>query len=140
MDKLRDTLKADAGQIRVTISDELDARIHASLQGVEPELPARQRQPRKSFSFWFASSLTGIAATILVIVVANLKGPGAPVTVASSPATNSATPVVTEQAFAPLLKAESAVLTAPLREELENLESDLKKAERAVREEIGLSF
>ena len=87
-----------------------------------------------------ASSLTGIAATILVIVVANLKGPEAPVTVASKPATNLTTPVVTEQAFVPLLKTESAVLTAPLREELENLESDLKKAERAVREEMGLSF
>ena len=36
------------------------------------------------------------------------------------------------------LKAEAAVMTSPLQEELDKLESDLKKAEEKVRREIGL--
>ena len=35
-------------------------------------------------------------------------------------------------------KAESAALTSPLQEELKKLQSDLKKAEEKVREDIGL--
>ncbi len=136
MDKLNESLKADAARIRVAVSDELDARINASLQGVEPELPAAPKPPARSFSFWLASSLTGIAAVAMLIIVANRESPELPVTVA----THSTTPVANEPTEALLLNVETAVLTAPLQEELENLESDLKKAERAVREDLGLSL
>jgi len=36
------------------------------------------------------------------------------------------------------INAESVMLTAPLQQELENLQSDLKKAEEKVKRDIGL--
>ena len=41
-------------------------------------------------------------------------------------------------ALSPPLNIQRAVLTAPLEQELENLESDLRKAEEALREDLGI--
>ena len=80
--------------------------------------------------FWWASTITGIAAAVAVIAIMNWQAPQQPA--ADVPLNIVA--VVPEID----LKAEAAVLTNPLREELDNLESDLKKAEEKVRREIGL--
>ena len=131
MDKLASRLKHDADRIDVTVTEELDHRITASLHGVTPERVADMpRERTRPAGFWWASSLTGIAAAAAVIVLVNVQQAEDPV-----PATPTdivaAVPVIDWQ-------AESAALTGPLQEELENLQSDLKKAEQKVREDIGL--
>ncbi|MDH3266204.1 MAG: hypothetical protein OEM25_04490 [Gammaproteobacteria bacterium] len=136
MDKLAERLRADAAQIHCTISPELDERIRASLQGIapEPELPPRPRRASKSFSSWWASSLTGVAAVIVLIVVVNWEAPPQPVPAASD---SSPQPLVL-----PSIEwhARTAVLTSPLEQEIENLQSDLKKAEEAVKQDIDRLF
>ena len=128
MDKLAKQLRTDAERIEVTVSDELDRRINASLRAVEPvvEAPRATRPPL----FWLASTLTGVAAAAAVIAIVNWKSPDEPV---------SATPVNFAAAVPVIdLKAESAMLTGPLQDELAKLQSDLRKAEEKVKRDIGL--
>lgn len=133
MDKLTKQLKRDAGMIEVEISDELDRRISASLRGVSPVREASRRRP---MVFWWASSLTGVAAALALIAVLNARSERelpetipetSPVAMASSPTT----PIIE-------WNAESAMLTNPLRKELQDLQSDIDKARKKVREDIGL--
>lgn len=133
MDDFEKRLREDAGRIEARVTPGFEARVRASLERAAGEKPAPQRTRRKPASMWWASSLTGIAAAAAVIVAINLDAP--------PPAEPSAVPAVVPELVAPIvpnLRAESAVLTAPLEEELENLESDLEKARRAVREDIGI--
>jgi len=131
MDKLAKRLRDDAAKIEVNVSDELDRRIEASLQAVTPEM-ADQRPvtPARPPLFWWASTITGIAAAVAVIAIINLQAPEQPAAdvplniVAAVPAID--------------LKVEAAVLTSPLQEELDKLQSDLQKAEEKVKRDIGL--
>lgn len=135
MDKLAEQLRADAARIDSSISPELDARIRASLQGVTPE-PAAHRPPKresKSFSSWWMSSLTGVAAALVLIVVVNLQAPD------PAPVVSNSTP---QPLILPAIEwhARTAVLTSPLEQEIDNLQSDLKKAEEAVKQDIDRLF
>ena len=131
MDKLASRLRNDAESIDAKVSDELDSRIRASLRGVTPmadEVPTKER-PRRA-GFWWASSLTGIAAAAAIIAIINsqqeiMAPPATPTNILA------AVPTIN-------WKAETAVMTAQLQEELDKLQSDLKKAEKRVREDIGL--
>ncbi|NCF73069.1 MAG: hypothetical protein GWP67_06145 [Gammaproteobacteria bacterium] len=134
MDKIAKQLKDDAARIDVQISDELDRRISASLQGVTPEIPETDKATQRPVTFWWASSLTGVAAALIIVAMINsqsqietvpaLAPEVSPVTVATIPTID--------------WKAESAMLTRPLQQELEDLQEDLKKAEEKVKREIGL--
>ena len=131
MDELASRLRKDADSIDATVSDELDNRIRASLRGMTPmtdEVPTKERTRRAGF--WWASSLTGIAAAAAIIAIIN-----SPQEVIAPPATPTnilaAVPTIN-------FKTKTAVMTAQLQEELDNLQSDLKKAEKRVREDIGL--
>ena len=128
MDRLARKLKRDADDIEVRVSDELDHRIAASLRSVTPEA-ARKPEPARPAGFWWASSLTGIAAAAAVIVIINSWQ--------ADPPTAAPADVV---ATVPSIdwRTETASLTGPLQQELENLRSDLKKAEKKVRDDIGL--
>ncbi len=134
MDKLAEQLQADAGRIDVQVSEELDRRIKASLHGVAPERGVQAAVRPRPAGFWWASSLTGIAAALAIIAVINsgrqLETP--PETIA----TISPLPAVTM----PVIdwRAESAMLTSPLRQELEDLQSDIRKVEHKVKQDIGL--
>ncbi len=133
MDKLAERLREDAERIDATISEELDNRIRASLEGVQPERgtsPAAAPRPRW---FWWASSLTGVAAALLVIAVVNLRGPEPAPAVAEAPAKPLVLPTIQ-------WRTEAAVLTSPLEQEIEDLQSDLKKAEEAVKQDIDRLF
>lgn len=133
MDELEKRLREDAARIEARVTPEFEARMRASLERTETAEPARPASRRSPLSMWWASSLTGIAAAALVIVVINLDS--------APPAKPSAVPEILPELAAPIvpnLHPATAVLTAPLEEELENLESDLEKAERAVREDIGI--
>ena len=101
----------------------------------QPESEPQQGRPPL---FWWASSLTGAAAALVVLAIINSHSqPGdatdpeltEPTTIAATPLPN--VPIID-------WKTESAMLTEPLRAELENLQSDLKKAEEKVKEDIGL--
>jgi hypothetical protein len=130
MDKLARQLREDAQRIDVSISDELDRRIDASLRAATPETEAQRPVPAaRPPLFWWASTITGIAAAIAVIALVNWQEPE-----------QSAAPPVDLMATVPSieLKAETAMLTAPLQEELDRLQSDLKKAEEQVKRDIGL--
>ena len=133
MDKLAKQLRDDAERIECNVSVELDDRIRASLEGIQPEPVQRPRRESKSFSFWWASSLTGVGAAIAMIAIINLQAP-------------EPGPVATEPNSQPLViptvqwRTESAVLTGPLEQEFEDLQTDLKKAEEAVKRDIDRLF
>lgn len=134
MDKLTKQLKADAGRIDVQVSEELDQRINASLQAVTQQKPEPARVSPRSALFWWASSLSGVAAALVIIAFFNTQptpeGPE-PAFVATSPVPEAVTPTID-------WKTESAMLTRPLQQELEDLQSDIKKAEEKVKRDIGL--
>ena len=133
MDKLAKQLRDDAMRIDADVSDELDARIRASLNGITPEAQADLRPRARPTSFWWWSTLTGVTAALAVIAIVNIQTPD------PAPAVVKATP-------APLKlpeidwKAREAVLTSPLEQEIEDLREDLKKAEEAVKEDIDRLF
>ncbi len=131
MDKLANRLRHDAENIDAKVSDELDRRIRASLNGVTP-LPDQQATspPARPAGFWWASSLTGIAAAVAVIAIVN-STQEAPVPQATPADIFAVVPTID-------LKTETAMMTSPLQQELDALQSDIRKAERRVREEIGL--
>ena len=130
MDKLAKQLRADAERIDVSVSAELDRRIDASLRAVTPEPDVRRSAPpARPPLFWWASTITGIAAAVAVIAIVNLRAPQ-----------ETVVPQLDLVATVPPidLKAETAMLTAPLQDELDRLQSDLKKAEEKVKRDIGL--
>ena len=133
MDNLAKRLREDAAQIECAVSEQLDDRIRASLENITPQEPAKPERKGRPLTFWWASSLTGVAAAIALIAIVNLQGsnPGIP---------------TTEPGSQPLVlpsiewQAETAVLVSPLEEEYEKLQSDLEKAEEAVRQDIERLF
>ena len=134
MDKLAKQLKADSELINAEVSDELDHRISASLRGIAPEQPANSPPRQRPAAFWWASSLTGVAAALVVIAIINSQTQTdvAPAVVAeTSPVNEPGSPVID-------WKTESAMLTRPLQRELEDLQSDIKRAEEKVKRDIGL--
>jgi hypothetical protein len=129
MDKLAKQLREDAAKINVEVSAQLDDRVRASLQGVTQEQARDNLPPVRPRSMWWASSLTGIAAAAALILVLNLNQP-----VPVPPQNDFAVPPI----LTPDLIFEKAMMTEPLEQELADLEADLKKAEEAVKKEIGL--
>jgi hypothetical protein len=133
MDKLAKQLREDAHSIECPVSEELDDRIRASLEGMQPEAGSRSRRESRPFSFWWASSLTGVAAAIAVITVINLQAPGPGPNLNESNSQPLVIPTVQWH-------TETAVLTGPLEQEFEDLQADLKKAEEAVKQDIDRLF
>jgi len=134
MDKLAKQLKDDAARIDVRISDEFDRRMAASLDGVTPEVLDAPRVRQRPAAFWWASSLTGVAAATVLIAVINSHSQVEDAPVVSpitSPVSVATIPTID-------WKAETAMLTRPLQRELEDLQADLQKAEEKVKREIGL--
>jgi hypothetical protein len=137
MDKLADRLRKDADNIEVAVSDELDHRIAASLRSVTPLQESESIvTSRRSASFWWASSLTGIVTAVAVIIFINSGTSQVPAT--ATPATTTTPASIAAAVPAIDWKAETAMLTGPLQQELYALQSDIKKAERKVKDDIGL--
>lgn len=133
MDKLARQLRDDAERIECAVSPQLDDRIRASLEGVQPAQAGRRAPTARPLTFWWASSLTGIAAAIAVIVTLNLRDPVAVQGVTEPAPQGLVIPSIEWQ-------AETAVLTSPLEQEIEDLQTDLKKAEESVRQDIERLF
>ena len=137
MDKLARKLRDDAAHIDAEISAQLDSRIRASLNATEPEAARRRRPERRPASFWLASSLTGIAASLAVIAILNVIDSNEPAAVPQTVVDHSVPPI---DLPALDLDVEAAMLTSPLARELENLQADLKKAEELVRSDVRIDF
>ena len=138
MDKLRQSLKNDAEAIDAEVSPELQTRIDASVRAM-PMLPAEPQTHSPGGSLWWASSLTGLAAAMLLIVFISWnRGTQEPV----SPQTFATEPAPDEVLEIPIfpLTATPADLTEPLEDELRNLQSDIEKARESVARDLRSSF
>ena len=133
MDKLARQLREDAQRIEVTISAQLENRLQASLAAVEPVRPAPARPAASSARFWWASSLTGAAAAVALVVVVNWQAPELEQVATDVPPPSLMPPKID-------WKARTAVLTNPLEKEIEDLQSDMQKAEQAVKQDIERLF
>jgi len=92
----------------------------------QERVPATDRRPA---SFWWASSLTGVAATIAVVAIVNLTG--------TEPEVGITEPAPTQVSIRRFdWNLQPAVLTETLEQELVDIQADLKKAEQAVRSDI----
>ena len=67
MDKLASKLREDASRIDAQVSAQLESRIRASLNAIEPESARQRKAARRPISFWLASSLTGITVGLPVL-------------------------------------------------------------------------
>ena len=137
MDKLASKLREDASRIDAEISAQLDSRIRASLNAIEPESARQRKRARRPVSFWLASSLTGITAAVAVLAVLNMADPNDPEPVARNVVGNTVPPVGIPALD---LEVEAVMLTSPLAQELEDLQADLKKAEAIVRGDVRIDF
>ncbi len=134
MDKLDQKLKQDADAIEATITPALQARLDATLHALEPKSPPATKS-RPGLGWWWLSSLTGVAAALLLIVYMN-RGEVAQETVA--PVVVEAPPDVN---IAPLVEKPLDIRSAeyaediadPLAEELRNQQTEFEKA----REKLG---
>jgi hypothetical protein len=138
MDEFEKRLKQDADAIRVEASPELAARIDASLQGIEPIRPVEQRPA--SANLWWASSLTGLAAAIAVVVVINWDRPNVEVVPEVAEEIRTVPPDDILEAELPDWDIRTVEFASPLEEELVHLKSDLEKAREKVRQDLDFTF
>ena len=138
IDKLAHSLRDDAAKSDPEISAHLDSRIQASLNAIEPGTARRHdERRRRPVSFWLASSLTGVAATLAVIAILNIVDTNEPAAVSRTVAENVVQPIEIPVID---LDVEAATLTGPLAQELEDLQADLRKAEEVVRGDVRIDF
>lgn len=141
MDEFEKRLKQDADAVQADIPPELRSRIDASLRGVEqvrPVSPAHRSQTR----LWWASSLTGLAATIAVIILVNWNRPD-PEPIPTDTIVHQTVPqpsLPDLMANPPNLDIRTAGFTSPLEEELLKLQADFEKARETVREDVDFTF
>lgn len=127
MDELEKRLRQDAANIDSAVPPALTARIRARLAGAARPVPRRAPSP---FRLWAAASLSGMAATLLVVLLLPDASPPEP-----RPLAHRA-PVPADIARDFPLVVETAQLTAPLEQELENLKADIEKAREKVERDL----
>lgn len=135
MDNLERRLKEDAGLVKADLSPEMHKRIRASLESVLPENSTPQKKQIRSLTLWWTSSLGGLAAVALLIVIVNWNNTVDPVENLPDPALST----WLSQGSIPF-NAQTADWTTPLEEELKNLQSDLDKARENVERDLRISF
>lgn len=139
MDEFEKRLKRDAEAISADVSNELQQRIDASLAGVQP-LRAANPGRRSVSGLWWASSITGLAATVIVIALMNWNRP-LPESTPAEPVTAITVPRHVEMILtAPQLDLRNADFTSPLEDELVKLRSDLEKARSTVARDLDFTF
>jgi hypothetical protein len=140
MDEFEKRLKRDADAMQVEVTPALRSRIDASLHGVEPIRPVEARE-RASTRLWWASSLTGLAAVVALIVIGNLDQPESGADPDSVLVVRTEPPMPVElPLISPELDIRSAEFTSPLEEELLKLQADLEKARETVRKDVDFTF
>ena len=143
MDELEQRLRADAEAIRPAISDELQARIDASVQAAK-DVRSVPRQPPARISTWWISSLTGLAAAAAIILILNrnsLIDEDPPVAVADLPLSSEPAQLpATDSVSGLTLRFENADLTRSLEQELVDLQADLERARKDVERDFRKAF
>lgn len=145
-----EALRADAARIRAQVPAGTERRLEAALARERP--PGYVLEPTKArretfLRPWLAGSLVGVGVAALLVLLIGRLGNDLPAP-APSPETSVADvspgemPSELLQSFRAQvpLKAETAELTAPLEQELENLKSDLEKARGEVERDLALTF
>lgn len=140
MDEFEQRLKRDAEDIKATFSPELRQRIDASLRGTKRIEPVPESRTA-GINIWWASSLTGLAAAIIVVVIVNWNRPVSQ-PVPDTPIVQRTVPVVIDdlQGINPPRLIKTAEFTTPLEEELAKLQADIERARATVRKDIEFSF
>ena len=139
MDKFDETLKEDATEIVTGDSAQLRERIDASLRATKRIKPVPEGRPF-GVNFWLASSLTGLAAAVIAIVLINWNRQ-LPVETPVEPAASVTVPEFEqlEQLNPPRL-IRTAEFTTPLEEELAHLQADIERARAVVKKDIDFTF
>jgi hypothetical protein len=140
MDEFEKRTKRDANALQADVSPQLRARIDASLRAVEPlrAAPAKRTSPAR---LWWASSLTGLVAVLVLVIVANLNKPDADPNQDDVNAGLTEPPTPTDfPLLVPNLDIRSADFTSPLEEELVKLQADIEKARENVRKDVDFTF
>jgi hypothetical protein len=137
MDEFESRLKRDAEEIRAGISPELRTRIDASLRATEQIRPVPET-PASGMNLWWASSLTGLAAAVIVIVLINWNRPTNELVPVEAVASVPDNINQNQGLYRPQLK--TVVFTKPLEEELIRLQADIERARKNVREDIDFTF
>ena len=145
MDELKKRLIEDAGEIEVVVSPELQRRIDASLNAARETRSVAGGRPEKRNSLWLISSLTGLAAAALVILVIGWNRQ--PELAAQEQVAGQQVQAADESLLEGWdimdglsLNIESADLTRSLEDELVNLQSDLEKARQSVEQDVKFNF
>ena len=140
MDEFENRLKRDAEEIRAGISPELRTRIDASLRATEQIRPVPEsRAP--GMNLWWASSLTGLAAAIIVIVLINWNQPATEQVPLEQVADRTVPVAVDEfQGLYPPWLIKTADFASPLEEELARLQADIERARENVKKDIDFTF
>ena len=140
MDEFEHRLKLDAQAIRAGISPELRSRIDASLRATEQIRPVPE-SPAPGMNLWWASSLTGLAAAVIVIVLINWNGPSTVPAPLEQVADRTVPAAVDEfQGLYPPWLIKTADFASPLEEELARLQADIERASKNVKEDIDFTF
>jgi len=140
MDEFEKRLKRDAHSVHAEVSPELRSRIDASLRAVEPIRPAPVER-RPTASLWWASSLTGLAAVLVLVIIANVNKPDVDPVEENVVAGHTEPPLPIDiPLISPDLDIRSADFTSPLEEELLKLQADIEKARENVREDVDFTF
>ncbi len=137
MDEFENRLKRDAEEIRVEISPELRTRIDASLRATEQIRPVPESRT-SGMNLWWASSLTGLAAAVIVIVLINWNRPTTELVPVEAVARVPENINENQGLYRPQLK--TADFTRPLEEELIRLQADIERARQTVKEDIDFTF
>jgi hypothetical protein len=140
MDEFEKRLKRDADAVQAEVSPELRSRIDASLRGVEPITTVSSARSKPAV-LWWASSLTGLAAVVVLVVIANFNKPDPEPVPESTIAGQTEPPMPVDfPLISPVLDIRSAEFTSPLEEELLKLQADIEKARASVREDVDFTF
>ena len=140
MDEFEHRLKLDAQAIRAGISPELRSRIDASLRATEQIRPVPE-SPAPGMNLWWASSLTGLTAAVIVIVLINWNGPSTVPAPAEQVADRTVPVAVDElQGLYPPWLIKTADFAGPLEEELARLQADIERARENVKKDIDFTF
>lgn len=139
MDEFEGRLKRDAHNIQAEPGAELRARIDASLRATETIRPAPEARD-SGMNLWWASSITGLAAAVVVIVLINWNSPVTEVVPVEAVASETVPDYIDELQglYSPRIK--TADFTSPLEDEFLRLRADLERARENVKEDIEFSF
>ena len=139
MDEFAKRLKEDAAKIDAEVSAELQARIEASIHATDRKI-IRPAVPARRASFWWASSLTGLAAAAIVFALLDRLDMNEAVDPKEAPVMATVPKYVRQLNSDFSLRVENAYFAEPLEDELQKLKADIEKARNNLRRELSSSL